>query len=593
MTMLQPSPQLPADRPSEPITLADALARMAAAEDTLRAVAAGEIDAFIVSDGSAVPHVFSLSAADRPYRIFVENMREGAATLSSRGLILYANRRLAEILSRPKEMIVGSPLATYVAGDAPIGLNDIRGPGYAGATSEIDLIDGDGMTVPVLVGSSPLDIDGDQLTCLTFTDLRVQKAQSRAIAVLEAQAEDERAQARAERDKAEARHRQSERLESLGQLAGGVAHDFNNLLGAMQGYVGFVKDEVDAAAAGGAERWVGVAADVGQIQRSIGRASSLTHQLLAFARCEIVRHEVLNLNGVVDDIQQLLRRTLGEHVELVTNLEPGGRSVLADCGQLEQVLVNLAVNARDAMPGGGTLTIETDGVDIDDASARGRPGLRPGPYVRLRVSDTGSGMSQKAIDRAFEPFFTTKPNGQGTGLGLATVYGIISQAGGHTQIHSKPGIGTTITVLLPTTEGPVSPKSASLKTPPLRGHETVLVVEDEDALREVTRRVLAGNGYQVLTAANGPDAVDLAARHDGDIALLLTDLVMPGMLGKEVAEKVIALRPATAVVYVSGYSRGVLGQTLDPGVVLVEKPISAAVLLTAVRDSLNRRDLNR
>jgi signal transduction histidine kinase/CheY-like chemotaxis protein len=586
--MSKSPPLPPADRLGLPIDPPDAIARIAAAEDTLRAVAAGEIDAFIVSDGTEGPRVFSLSTADRPYRIFVENMREGAATLSPDGTILFANRRLAELLSRPKETIVGSQLATFLAGDAPVGLHEMGGASQAGTTTEIDLIDADGLLVPVLVGISPLDIDGDHFTCLTFTDLRVQRAQDREIAGLEAQAEDERAQVRAEREMAEARHRQSERLESLGQLAGGVAHDFNNLLGAMQGYVGFVKDEVDAAAGEGSERWVAVAADLGQIQRSIGRASSLTHQLLAFARCEIVHPQILNINDVVVDVEQLLKRTLGGQVDLVSRLEPDGLAVLADCGQLEQVLVNLAVNARDAMPGGGTLTIDTDGIDIDNASARGRPGLRPGPYVRLRVSDTGSGMSQGAIDRAFEPFFTTKPTGHGTGLGLATVYGIISQAGGHTLIHSRPGIGTTITVLLPSSKENAAPKVASLATPQLRGHETVLVVEDEDALREVTRRVLAGRGYHVLAAANGVEALELAANHDGDIDLLLTDLVMPGMLGKEIAEKVLALRPATAVLYVSGYSRGVLGQTLDPGVVLIEKPIPAATLLEAVREALKR-----
>jgi signal transduction histidine kinase len=572
----------------DPISIppAEALARMTVAEDTLRAVGAGEIDAFIVSDGDKGQRVFTLATADRPYRIFVENMREGAATLSSRGLILYANRRLAELLSCPREMIVGSSLSAFVAGRVPIELSRLRGASGRGTTIEMDLLDARGVAVPVLVGSSPLDLDGNQLTCLTFTDLRVEKAQDREIAGLEAQAAHERIQVQAERENFEARQRQSERLESLGQLAGGVAHDFNNLLGAMQGYAGFVKDEVDAAAAAGEGRWVAVAADLAQIQRSIGRASRLTHQLLAFARCEVIRPEALDLNDVVTDVEQLLQRTLGEQVELVTTLQAGGRSVRADCGQLEQVLVNLAVNARDAMPAGGTLTIATSDIDIDAAN-RGSD-ITPGPYVRLRVSDTGTGMDQKAIDRAFEPFFTTKSKGQGTGLGLATVYGIISQAGGQTQIYSEPGIGTTITVLLPATNERAPVKTTTVNAPETVGHETILVVEDEEALREVTRRVLAARGYTVLTAANGAQGIDLAASHPGDIDLIVTDLVMPGLPGKEMAEQILATRPAATVLYVSGYSQGLLGQTLEPGVDLIQKPFSADVLTKAVRAALNR-----
>jgi signal transduction histidine kinase len=566
----------------------DALARLTQAEDTLRAIGAGEVDAFIVSDGGGGQRVFTLSTADQPYRLFVENMRDGAATVSSSGIVLYANRRLAELLSCSRETIVGSPLAMLVADGVPIGLEEIRGPAGLGATVEVDLMDGDGVAVPVLVGSAAVEGDGDQPTCLTFTDLSGQRAAEREIAGLEAKADRERRQDRAERDRLEARLRQSERLESLGQLAGGVAHDFNNLLGAIQGYATFVKEEVDAAAAAGDERWVAVGADVDQITRSVERAAGLTHQLLAFARREVVRPEVLNLNEVVVDVEQLLRRTIGEHVELVVTLEPGVAPLRADRGQLEQVLINLAVNARDAMVGGGRLIIETSNIDIDDDYASSSPDLRPGRYVRLRVSDSGTGMDDEVIERAFEPFFTTKEKGEGTGLGLATVYGIISQADGHTRIYSEAGIGTTITALLPVTEELASAKPTDLDPHRRNGHETVLVVEDEDAMREVTRRVLARDGYDVLTAANGAEALEIAADHN-DIALLLTDVVMPGMLGKELAETVLATRPTTAVLYMSGYARGVLGrtQTLDPGVALIEKPFSAAVLLLAVREALD------
>jgi hypothetical protein len=254
--------------------------------------------------------------------------------------------------------------------------------------------------------------------------------------------------------------RRSERLESLGQLAGQVAHDFNNLIGAIQIYNSFVKEEVTAAADTGDPRWKTVVDDVEEIERASHRAAQLTRQLLAFARREVVRPEVLNLNDVVSDVESVVRETLGDRVVVVTSLDPELRSVVADRGQLEQVLVALAVNARDAMAEGGTLSIGTTNVDIDDEFVTHLPELEPGPHACLRVSDSGTGMDDAVRDRAFEPFFTTKSKGLGTGLGLAAVYGIVRRAGGCTEIHSEPGIGTTVTVLLPSTETTVPGRDA-------------------------------------------------------------------------------------------------------------------------------------
>jgi len=292
---------------------------------------------------------------------------------------------------------------------------------------------------------------------------------------------------------------------------------------------------------------------------------------------------------VVSDVEQLLRRSLGEHVELRTSLSPGLWSVLADPGQLEQVLLNLAVNARDAMPGGGTLSIETDNLHVDDDYASGRHGLKAGRYVRLRISDTGTGMPRDVLERVFEPFFTTKPKGEGTGLGLTTVYGIITQAEGHAQIYSEPGLGTTFTVLLPATDQRAKPAEAPRPRRRVRGGETVLVVEDEDAMREVTRRILARNGYQVLTAASGEDAITMVTESDQDIELLITDVVMPRLLGRQVAEQISAIRPSIRVLYMSGYAQPVLASqgTLDPGVILIEKPFTEADLLDRVRNVLD------
>jgi PAS domain S-box-containing protein len=403
---------------------------------------------------------------------------------------------------------------------------------------------------------------------------------------LEAQAERERLEAQAERERLQLRLEQSQRLESLGQLAGGVAHDFNNLLGVILNYAAFVNEELETADAGGGDRWVAVREDVGQIVRAGERATALTHQLLAFARREVVRPQVLDLNGVISDVEQLLLRSLGEHVTLETSLEDDLWPVLADPGKIEQVLVNLAVNARDAMPGGGSLTIDTQNVSADEHYAGRHPGLSPGRFVRVRVSDSGVGMPDDVRHRAFEPFFTTKPGTEGTGLGLATVYGIISQAGGSVQIYSEPGMGTTINVLLPATEEVRVAARPDADHP--GGGETILVVEDEDPLRDVTVRILTRNGYEVLAAANGPEALELA-RESGDIDLLLTDVVMPQMLGKELAERMVTERPEITVVYMSGYAQPVLASSgsLDPGVRLIEKPFSASGLLTKVRKALD------
>jgi signal transduction histidine kinase/CheY-like chemotaxis protein len=388
----------------------------------------------------------------------------------------------------------------------------------------------------------------------------------------------------------EARLHQAQRLENLGQLAGGVAHDFNNLLGVILNYASFVSEEMGAATdADWARRWDTAAGDVEQIQRAAERAAGLTRQLLAFARREVVRPRVLNLNEVITEVEEMLRRTIGEHVQLVTSLADESCSVLADPGQLEQVLVNLAVNARDAMPDGGTLTIDTSNITVDaDAIAGGSP-ARQGRHVRMRVSDTGTGMPADVAEHAFDPFFTTKAEGTGTGLGLATVYGILTQADGHIRIYTEAGTGTTFSITLPGTDQAAIP--ARERTPYHRTPtgETVLVVEDEDALREVTKRILARNGYHVLTAANGPQAFDIARRHDGEIHLLVTDVVMPHMLGKEVADRMRASRPRIEVLYMSGYARPVLASQgrLEPGVALVEKPFSEAELLATAGQVLN------
>ena len=380
---------------------------------------------------------------------------------------------------------------------------------------------------------------------------------------------------RAEQERAdlrlEAQTHRNQRLESLGQLAGGIAHDFNNMLGVILNYANFVTEEAespnpDVAAIGG---------DARQIIKAGERGTELTRQLLAFARKEVVRPQLLDLNAVLAGVEELLRRSLGAHITLTVRPAPDLPTVNFDPGQIEQLLVNLALNARDAMPGGGHLVIDTAPFEA-------------GQYVRLRVGDSGSGMPPEVVERAFEPFFTTKPKGEATGLGLATVYGIVTQAGGTVGIESTVGVGSTVTILLPASSSPCPTPEEKPVSVTGRG-ETLLVVEDESALRDVAGRILSGAGYRVLAADGGPKALELAALHEGSIDLLVSDVVMPGMLGKELAERLVHDRPGTRVLYMSGYAHPVLASqgTLDPGVALLEKPFTAADLLSAVRRRLD------
>jgi hypothetical protein len=492
------------------------------------------------------------------------------------GRIALVNAQAERLFGYGREELVGQPVELLV----PDGVRDqhpAHRAGYVadprprpmGAGLELAGRRQDGSTFPAEISLAAIDTAEGILVTAAVRDITER---------LEFQAERTRLQAEAERERLEGQMHQSQRLESLGQLAGGVAHDFNNLLGAILNYSAFVAEEVAAEA--GQPRWRAVLDDIRQIQEAAQRAAGLTRQLLAFARREVIQPRVLDLNEVVSRVEQLLKRTLGEHIELIITLRAGLPPVLADPGQLEQVLVNMAINARDAMPSGGRLTIETRDTRVDEAYAAGRPNLGPGWYVSVKVSDTGTGMPEEVASRAFEPFFTTKPKGQGTGLGLATAYGIVTQAGGTLRIYSEPGLGTALEILLPVTE-----RAAALEPPPaepVRGSgQTVLIVEDESALREVTRRLLSRNGYLVLAAAGGQAALDLAARHPGGIDVLLTDVIMPKMQGREVAERISARQPGVRVLYMSGYTQGLLGDqgVLEAGVQLIEKPFTEQDLL--------------
>ncbi len=389
----------------------------------------------------------------------------------------------------------------------------------------------------------------------------------------------ERKRVENERRTLEERLNHSQRLESLGQLAGGIAHDFNNLLAVILNYASFAaEDIIDNEAA---------QADIEAIRTAAERAARLTQQLLTFARRGSIQPEVLDLNAVVDDVKSLLSRTIGEHVQLTVHLDDGLSAVRADRGQVEQVLMNVAVNARDAMKDGGTLTIETSMVHLAGGDDQLRPPVAAGRYVQLTVSDTGIGMSEEVAAHAFDPFFSTKPKGEGSGLGLATVYGIVAEANGTTTLYSEPGVGTTIRIYLPALDEPITARQPRQMVDAARGDgTTVLVVEDEPAMRAVTARILTRKGYTVLEAANGDEALALAGRHHCD--LVLTDVVMPSMSGPELSERLRDRRPNLPVVFMSGYSHGVLGPRglLDRNVALIEKPFDAVQLLQKIQSVL-------
>lgn len=387
---------------------------------------------------------------------------------------------------------------------------------------------------------------------------------------------------------------QSQRMESLGQLAGGVAHDFNNLLAVILNYASFVSDELKSAVdLGERSRWEGPLNDVKQIQVAAERASVLTHQLLAFARREVIQPRALSFNEAVTNIEEMLRRTIGEQIELTIELEPNLSRVMADPGHIEQIILNLALNARDAMPLGGTLSIETSSRDVTEMEWMGF-GVPAGSYVCVRFSDNGVGMSAEVRDRAFEPFFTTKPRGEGSGLGLATVFGIVVQSGGFTKIYSDEGIGTSITILLPTVDSgsnQLEAEGSPNGTLTHHGVETILVVDDEEGLREVSRRILTRAGYLVLTASSGAEAIDIVSNYAGHIDLLLTDVIMPKMQGPTVATEVRKQLPDIKVLFMSGHAQPVLEaeSVLGTEFQLVEKPFDQKMLLGNVRVALDKR----
>ena len=504
----------------------------------------------------------ALRRSEERFRKVIETSGEGIAIRDAEGYLTFVNTRFAQMIGYTTDELFGRHVREITApefqGTVREGFERRRVTGRS-ESLDLQLLRKDGSRLDAILSASPMyDEHGNFMGSLgMITDIT-------------------------ERKRLEQQLRQSQKMEAVGRLAGGVAHDFNNLLTAIRGHVDLLLNEIAADSS--------LLPDVAEIGKAADRAAALTHQLLAFSRRQMLQPVVLELDSVVRDVETLLSRLISEDISLETELKSAPRRVRADRTQLEQVLMNLVVNARDAMPGGGRIRVVTERAVVDQEFARDNPGALPGAYVKLTVSDTGAGMDPKTLSHVFEPFFTTKDVGKGTGLGLATVYGIVKQSDGYIRVSSTLGEGTSFEVYLPEVQDPMpEPKEVERPASESEHGETILVAEDEDAVRALTCRILRKRGYHVLEARDGREAIEVASKHAGDIRLLVTDVIMPRLGGRELSENLSELIPAIKVLFMSGYTDD---QLLQRGVLqsgsgnFLEKPFTPDALARKVREVL-------
>jgi len=508
------------------------------------------------------------------YRGLLEAAPDAMVVVDEAGTIVLLNLQAEKQFRYHRDELVGQPVTSIIPEGFAERLiaDDLRSPAEAlaqqiGSGIELSGRRKDGTEFPIEIMLSPLESAEGILVTAAIRDISVRKA-------------------------AEAHLLEAQKLESIGRLAGGIAHDFNNMLFAIHGYAELLAE--DLAAPNRARLDADDALfNVDAISHAAERAAALTAQLLAFGRRQVISPSVLDPNAAIAGLEPMVRQLIGTNVRLELRLGKDAWHILADAGQLDQILVNLVINARDAMPDGGTVTIETDNVAVDEPFAIEQFDVRPGPYLLIAVTDTGVGMDRETREHIFEPFFTTKELGKGTGLGLASAYGIVRQAGGHVRLASEPGAGSSFKLYFPRVDAPLSVERSTVTTTPSVGAGTVLVVEDEPVVREITVRMLRRAGYEVIAAATGPEALLHLAERGASIEVLVTDVIMANMSGIKLAELVIDRYPRVGVVFLSGYTAETLNleRVTSRGAIFVAKPVTSRQLILAVQQARALREV--
>jgi two-component system, cell cycle sensor histidine kinase and response regulator CckA len=512
----------------------------------------------------------ALRESEEKYHLVVEHANQGILIVQE-GMIRFSNPKISEISGYSQEELSSKSFTEFIHPDdrqmaVENHLKRLRGEELPHIHT-VKTLDKNGSIKWLEVNVALIHWEGGPATLNFLTDITERKRAEEEMNILQEQ------------------FRHSQKMEAIGRLAGGIAHDFNNLLTIIKGYSQLSLHELKEENP--------LKGNLEEINRALEKATDLTRQLLSFSRSQMMEMRVIDLNNSLRNMDKMLHRVIGEDVELITCLADDLGRVKVDPGQIEQVIMNLVVNAKDAMPSGGKLAIETANVELDETYARSHIGVKPGRYVMLLVSDTGMGMGSEVKKKIFEPFFTTKEKDKGMGLGLSTVYGIVKQSGGDIWVYSEPGYGTTFKIYLPRVDEPwdiEEGKEKQVDEELLRGDETILVVEDNEEVRKVTARILKMQGYRVLEASNEDDAFSICSQHDGPIHLMETDVVMPKMYGPELAKRVSSLYPEMMVIYMSGYVENVISHhgILEKGMEYIQKPFTVNELARKVREVLNK-----